>query len=61
VTQYFEYVILLNTRLVACGPTQETFTRDNLQETYGGKLTILSDVGELMKKEEFPSREQQAK
>jgi manganese/zinc/iron transport system ATP- binding protein len=61
VTQYFDYVILLNTRLVACGPTQETFTRDNLQETYGGKLTILSDVGELMKKEEFPSREQQAK
>src|SRR5262249_41613197 len=36
VTQYFDWVILLNTRLVAYGPTSTTFTSHNLQETYGG-------------------------
>lgn len=61
VTQYFDWVILLNTRLVACGPTETTFTAKNLQETYGGKLTLLSDVGDLIKRENFPNREQTIK
>jgi manganese/zinc/iron transport system ATP- binding protein len=41
---YFDRLILLNLRLVAYGPTAEVFTHDNLQKTYGGRLTILSDV-----------------
>ena len=57
VTQYFDWVILLNMRLVANGPTEEVFTTELLKETYGGKLTLLSDVGELMKRERFPNRE----
>jgi manganese/zinc/iron transport system ATP- binding protein len=57
VPQYFDWVILLNTRLIAYGPTETTFTQTNLQETYGGKLTILSDVGDLIKREGFPNRE----
>ena len=57
VAQYFDWVILLNTRLVAYGPTETTFTQKNLHETYGGKLTILSDVAELIRRESFPSRE----
>jgi manganese/zinc/iron transport system ATP- binding protein len=57
VSQYFDWVIMLNTRLVAFGPTKATFTQKNLHETYGGKLTILSDVAELVRKESFPSRE----
>lgn len=56
--QYFDYVILLNTRLIACGPTSEVFTQENLRETYGGKLSLLSEIGDLMRREEFPSREQ---
>ncbi|RAV99630.1 metal ABC transporter ATP-binding protein [Pseudochryseolinea flava] len=61
VPQYFDWVILLNTRLIACGPTASTFTQSNLQETYGGKLTLLSDVGDLIKRESFPNREGSAK
>jgi len=61
VTQYFDWVILLNTRLVAYGPTSTTFTQHNLQETYGGKLTLLSDVGDLIRRESFPNREASAK
>lgn len=57
VTQYFDWVILLNTRLVASGPTKTTFTQANLQETYGGKLTLLADVADLIRREDFPNRE----
>jgi manganese/zinc/iron transport system ATP- binding protein len=57
VTQYFDWVLMLNTRLVACGPTAATFTQQNLQETYGGKLTLLSDVADLIRREHFPNRE----
>lgn len=57
VSQYFDWVIMLNTRLVAYGPTATTFTQKNLHETYGGKLTILSDVADLIRRESFPSRE----
>lgn len=58
VTQYFDWVILLNTRLVASGPTGTTFTQANLQETYGGKLTLLADVADLIRRENFPNREE---
>lgn len=61
VTQYFDWVILLNMRLIGNGPTNEVFTADLLKETYGGKLTLLSDVGDLMKRERFPNRESQTK
>lgn len=57
VAKYFDWLILLNMRLVASGPTSEVFREELLQEAYGGKLTILSEVGELLKKGQFPSRE----
>lgn len=57
VTQYFDWVVQLNTRLVASGPVEETFTQELLQETYGGKLNILSEVGNLLKKQQFPTRD----
>jgi manganese/zinc/iron transport system ATP- binding protein len=55
VTNYFDWVILLNTRLVAYGPTETTFTSKKLQETYGGKLTLLSEVADLIRREEKAS------
>lgn len=42
--EYFDHLLLLNMRLVAFGETEKTFTVDLLQKTYGGRLTILSDV-----------------
>lgn len=59
VETYFDWVILLNLRLVASGPTKEVFTPAMLEETYGGKLTLLSEVGELVKRGEFKAREKQ--
>jgi len=49
VRSYFDYVILLNMRLVACGPTDTTFTPANLHETYGGRLTILDEAAEAVR------------
>jgi manganese/zinc/iron transport system ATP- binding protein len=49
---YFDYVILLNMRLVACGPTDTTFTPANLHETYGGRLTILDEAAEAVRQRE---------
>ncbi|HWL11131.1 MAG TPA: metal ABC transporter ATP-binding protein [Planctomicrobium sp.] len=45
VQQYFDEVLLLNLRLVASGPTKTVFTAENLKRTYGGKLSLLDQVG----------------
>lgn len=44
VTDYFDSVLLLNLRVVASGPTTEVFTPENLQKTYGGRLTLLDQA-----------------
>ncbi|MAT31540.1 MAG: metal ABC transporter ATP-binding protein [Verrucomicrobia bacterium] len=49
VTQYFDWLVLLNMRIVASGPTDEVFTRENLQKTYGGKLSLLDDVADRLR------------
>jgi manganese/zinc/iron transport system ATP- binding protein len=48
VPEYFDHVILLNMRVVAHGPTTAVFTNENLQRTYGGKLTLLSDAADAV-------------
>lgn len=52
VRQYFDHVILLHMRLVACGPTETTFTPEALQKTYGGRLTILDEAAEAIRRGE---------
>ena len=54
---YFDWIVLLNTRLVASGPKDQIFNEALLQEAYGGKLNVLSKVGELIKEKDFPVRE----
>lgn len=54
---YFDWIVLLNTRLVAAGPKDEIFKENLLQEAYGGKLNVLSKVGDLIKEKDFPVRE----
>ncbi len=50
VPEYFDYVILLNMRIVVHGPVKEVFTTENLQKTYGGRLTLLDEVSEAMRR-----------
>jgi manganese/zinc/iron transport system ATP- binding protein len=54
---YFDWLVFINTRLVASGPIEETFTTENLEKTYGGSLTMLSKIAEIYKEKKFPIRE----
>jgi manganese/zinc/iron transport system ATP- binding protein len=55
--QYFDMLILLNMRLVAFGTTADVFTQQLLQQTYGGRLTVLADVAEAVARAERGERE----
>ncbi|RME40800.1 MAG: metal ABC transporter ATP-binding protein [Planctomycetota bacterium] len=48
VRNYFDELVLLNMRIVACGPTEEVFTEENLRNTYGGRLTILDQAAQAV-------------
>lgn len=50
VPQFFNHLILLNMRVVAAGPVDEIFTPENLQKTYGGRLTLLDEATEAMRR-----------
>ncbi len=54
VRDYFDHVILLNMRLVAAGPTETTFTPENLRKTYGGRLNVLDAAAEAVRWGERP-------
>jgi manganese/zinc/iron transport system ATP- binding protein len=51
--QYFDSLILLNMRLVAFGKTEDVFNYKLLQKTYGGRLTILSEVAGVVAGSDF--------
>lgn len=59
--EFFDWVILLNTRLVAAGPIRQVLTEENLRVAYGGKLNVLSRVAELIGKKGYPVREEDVK
>jgi len=48
VSKHFDYALLLNLRKIAFGKTNEVLNDSILRETYGGKLSILSEVGQLL-------------
>lgn len=41
VPEYFDWTLFVNKRLLEAGPTNEVFTLENLQKTYGGRLAFL--------------------
>ena len=50
--EYFDMILLLNMRVVGFGKTNEVFNSELLQKTYGGRLTVLSEIaGEVAKQE----------
>jgi len=48
IRDYFDKLILINQTLIAYGNTEDVFTTDLIQKTYGGRLTILQKVEQLM-------------
>jgi manganese/zinc/iron transport system ATP- binding protein len=45
----FDYLLLVNRRLIAFGKAEDVFTEDLLRKTYGGHSTILSRTGEAIR------------
>ena len=56
VPDYFDWTMLLNLRLIAFGPTAQVFTQERLNETYGGRLNLLTQVTERIQREEARRR-----
>ncbi|MBS0626340.1 MAG: metal ABC transporter ATP-binding protein [Verrucomicrobia bacterium] len=47
VETYFDWTILLNKRLIACGPTSEVFCPDNLAKAFGKTPTLFDEAASL--------------
>lgn len=50
IEEHFDWVIMLNMRLVAVGPVLEAYNPDTLSSTYGKSFHLLHDVMQLSKK-----------
>ncbi len=48
VAEYFDDVLMMNMRLIAAGPVDSVLTVENLRRTYGGKLSLVDQVGQKM-------------
>jgi len=48
IKEYFDEIILINQTLIAYGETEKVFTRENIEKTYSGQLTILQKVNQLL-------------
>lgn len=49
VKNYFDWVILLNSCLIDCGPVEEVFHEENLQKVYGNAAYLLTEAKKLSK------------
>lgn len=47
VESYFDWTLLLNMRLVACGPVKEVFNGNNLNATYGKSFSLFDEALKL--------------
>ena len=49
VEAYFDWVMMLNMRMIASGPTQKCFNEENLSKTFGKNNVLLSEVLKITK------------
>lgn len=42
VTHYFDWMLLINVRVIAQGPIHEVYTAENLRAAYGGQIALLN-------------------
>jgi manganese/zinc/iron transport system ATP- binding protein len=47
VEEYFDWVLMFNTCLVACGPTKEVFHTESILRTFGRTCALLDEAGKL--------------
>jgi manganese/zinc/iron transport system ATP- binding protein len=44
VREYFDWIVILNVRVIAQGPVAEAYTAENLRKAYGGQISLLKGV-----------------
>ncbi|MBB3192457.1 metal ABC transporter ATP-binding protein [Halomonas cerina] len=44
VRSYFDWLLILNVRVIAQGPVREVYTADNLKRAYGGQIALLDEA-----------------
>lgn len=49
VKNYFDWVVLLNSCLIDCGPVEEVFHEENLKKAYGNAAYLLTEAKKLSK------------
>lgn len=47
VRDYFDWLVMLNVRVIAQGPVSETYTPENLRRAYGGQIALLDTTATL--------------
>ena len=50
IEEYFDWALLLNTRLIACGPIGTTATKENLAKTFGKGQTLFDEAAGVLAK-----------
>lgn len=50
VEEYFDWAVLLNTRLIGCGPVKEVFHRENLKKTFSKGQQLFDEAAALSAK-----------
>lgn len=48
VCNYFDWLLLLNVRVIASGKAEDVFNIDYLRQAYGGQIALLNDSNSLM-------------
>jgi manganese/zinc/iron transport system ATP- binding protein len=51
VLNQFDQLLLLNQHVIAFGPTQQVGTDENLKKTYGGRLSLLEQADESLRRQ----------
>ena len=55
--KYFDWMIMLNTTLIASCSSKQALNKEIIKKTYGGKMPLLSELSALIKEKELPVRE----
>jgi len=50
VNEYFDWALLLNTRMIACGPVGEVFNKENMHLTFGKGAALFEEAANLSAK-----------
>ncbi len=47
VRDYFDWMVILNVRVIAQGPVSEVYTPENLRRAYGGQIALIDSDATL--------------